>query len=937
MAISTVKRYNYSMATATEQDTSVETYGPVFDAWHAAHGSKTKSASEAALLKKIKEKHDTSVPLDADELDEQKEIVEEIDEVSQTIDDVIALKTSVTPEQSQAVQALPGFVIEALRGVKLQTFSDEDKANKSPVLQTLLFHTTRNPKLDSRGDVTNLVEDLLELKEYDKKLSEKVFVGLIRHVVSQNIALSDDLKKEVDDFLQSQGVVRLFDKAKEQIEAQKEKERIERSARSRGHAVDTAGFEGAESFEEILQIASEQMKDVFDASDIDSEVKWDLLWKRSTEVLNRLNRENQYRPMLIGDRKVELLISKLESTLSGKEKIFLVGISNMDLMKRIRELYLSDKTNTEQVRVELLRSGNVTPTDTQVEQEQVSKLSKDMMMFGMKSIITIFSSVLNEEPEEEFSRKATEGKQSDNPEITFGLLYEMLNELSGAAQTRQDSERNENFFGYYRRIVNEIEYKKNSKGVIEPIRKSLVGEQNVGLSDFANYLKGVMDSGRGMIAYGHNLRYLTSKFEGGADEKGNPKLFFSQIAGYAAQELTSDRIDIAYRLPLNEMVSIAANKYASKTMRIYHERGWQVTADIVVKELLQNKGLIEKEIREELIDQYGDLPPWQLAWAFNLARTDALGINFLIQSVNSYADPSLTSGGEPKGLQAKGSDGLFNPFYLALKFASPNFTLKNAIYFPYTKDWSRGEWDPIRYAKLGAGLWKDKFNLGLAAYDGTDFEGHEMYVDLGNNLNDSVQGGLFVGGGAKLREAYVSWITPQLKDIDSRSLKMSGDSLISAWKSVENIGIDVIRNLQESYLLGTLKDVTPEDGIPEDVIKSFSDLGGYLYDRYFTDPDKNSSFARVREVLLREYDVTSKAKLQALISKTLGNKNLVESEKKEFIKKLFRKVEAVLIAEQSPTLFLIAEKKRDTEYGVTLVELIQTEYGLLKDDQGRPL
>ncbi|KXK08567.1 MAG: hypothetical protein UZ21_OP11001000557 [Microgenomates bacterium OLB22] len=557
------------------------------------------------------------------------------------------------------------------------------------------------------------------------------------------------------------------------------------------------------------------------------------------------------------------------------------------------------------------------------ERELEIMVSDEFARLMSKAVITMYSAILHEAPDAQFSHMASGAVTQDNrnPEQVYRRMLAMLTQLSDRAQQVETSDHPLAQLirrGEKKRIV--IGANGGAKEIIVPAVEFI----DSGVSEFAQYLREILEASRGMVEYGHNFRFQMQQFQSGVDQGGTPNLFLKQVAAHAKRELPSERLDTISRLDhTGELVEAARMKYASKFQQLFSAREWRRTPDLVIRELMRSDTRLEEEIRGELEEQYGDtVEPWLLSWAYTMARTEFMGIDFGYHQTTSYADPNLDKDGKPTFTAEDAYQAILNFGDDAMRLQIKPVLLAGAMWAPVLYDWRQWRFNHDDVERIGKRSFQDSFKMGKLAKMGTPIEGYDLYMELGNKLTR--RGGFFTNSGSALTGTYQEWIRDVLDPgSDGKKMAYSRDSLAQGWKCLENIGVDVLRNYFETFALGEIKDGTSmSDKAPEPsekYVTAMKGLAGFLWDRYV---EPNNDIAKTA---FGDAPVDSKGSFVNYVGEILTSGGTeYKLRRKELMSRVYAGIEAIMIFEQLPSTYLTIEKRRVSEYGVLLSERIRS-------------
>ncbi len=567
-------------------------------------------------------------------------------------------------------------------------------------------------------------------------------------------------------------------------------------------------------------------------------------------------------------------------------------------------------------------------------------ISDKVTEFVMNSLMTIYNPILDEEPKEFFEKQAqNSGSYNDNPYSaarTFSKMLNALREKSEIDTLKTGGEASPLSQKKFRRLDREvIVVQDDSAGQLVERTMPSTKKSEAKIGEFVEYLREVFETGEDTIDYGHNFKLLTTLGPREGPRGTDP--FFSQIKGLA-KRFTADKIDTAFRLPYNDVVQASKQKFQSSYARMFADYQWQKDPALLGR-FLQSMPAAERRVKDELREQFKgeDVPDWALEWAFQTGRTMYFGLDFGFHEMVSYADPNLQYNGSTSFTGLGGMRGYFDMFEGAkmLNFKK-DLILAKAVWTPYTLNMSDVPYDHAEWTRIGESRWKESFVMGQASYAGSFLDGQKLFIDMGNYLG---VGGWGTNQGWRVREGYNSWLLPEFKGSTLNRLETpSGDSqiLVRGWKRVENIGIPIAENFWQQQVRNKASDENKKLGKDQkpEFITAVVELGNHFYDRYFSDGKGKTSSVGIE--LLREYieeynhehpghGETDKQIFEHHIRHVLTDSHY-DGARDEAMNKIMNKVATVLTLEQMPAHFVTMEKQRMTEYGVTLLSEVQSQF-----------
>ncbi len=478
---------------------------------------------------------------------------------------------------------------------------------------------------------------------------------------------------------------------------------------------------------------------------------------------------------------------------------------------------------------------------------------------------------------------------------------------------------------------------------------------------------------RDLLEVGINFNFLlnTGKTQGDAS-------FFKQAAAYAKDQLKNHRIDELYRLPFGEIVHAARIELASHYKRELALNRWQKKPDIFTS-LFQHTNTAEHHVLVEMIKsnlaakgENPDIPEWAIRRALLHARMHMTLISLDAHAISSYGHPYLTD-----DLEATYTDATlarletFRTWWDAEKWRTSELFRYGLAFMPRAnRQWKQEVWLPEDVSDEGKKIYQQSEKIGQLALRGRTYFTPETPPNI-FELNPMGVGGVEKQSGWGIKYPYTPWIDHFInhpasqenfhmnhKDKPGTEGKKDFRDLEIAWKQLENLGVEVLRNYKDVYLFGLNNDLLDFDKETkkvkyEDHYKKFF---GYLYERYFKDGIGRKSFSlKVRNYnekgmpeekidyssINTAEDFWEKVVEPILNRKTIGGRdglmNLDEetprdAEKRnkkaraEDLKEIVNQALGVLIFERMPMDMVYTEDPLISQNGKTLLEELQDHF-----------
>ncbi|MBP9690963.1 hypothetical protein KBD81_02680, partial [Candidatus Woesebacteria bacterium] len=519
---------------------------------------------------------------------------------------------------------------------------------------------------------------------------------------------------------------------------------------------------------------------------------------------------------------------------------------------------------------------------------------------------TIYATTLAKAPKAEFKQVAGEQGAGSyvNPNNIFNeVVAGNLSRLLESAQKRIDQQEQPWYVHGRRKTENYNPDRQKIEETTVPIAKL----ERTNLTKYVQSLREIVEIEQGALEYQFNLRYII-EHPPAADKGG----VFGSIAGYAKQSLKTETIDHLYILPHNEVIQAAVMSLEPMYKRLFAKYDWRKDQALQA-ELFEQMRPAEKKAIEQLQSYFkGTIPAWTVERAFNHARLLSFGKEFAFQALASYADPLLTDEGDPTYLGEGPLDGnsVYDLFVAAKRWGSADPIIVGLPYMP--ENAMIDEFHPKELKEEGEERWKDSFTNGtLAYYESKVFKDSHPMISI---TNMTKMGGVDTYGGWRVKYAYSHWLN-EIIDKKSNSMDMKhpdNNLLVNGWKSIENIGTNVLKNYAESFIFDAKFDKNFEN-----YEGKFEQFFKFLHKRYFKEGMGKSLYQDVAN------ETAFWNKVKSEISKS-GQGSAAA--KQEIVKRYVYDALTVALFERMPLEFVFMERRRASQNGVTMQQELLEEF-----------
>lgn len=474
-----------------------------------------------------------------------------------------------------------------------------------------------------------------------------------------------------------------------------------------------------------------------------------------------------------------------------------------------------------------------------------------------------------------------------------------------------------------------------SLGTIERILPNLDDYSNDS-GELIEFLRLNFDSEIKRLRYGFNHELIIRA--GHVDPK---KGIMGQIAEYA-EELKSSMIDEIFVDRNGEVVQEALALFDFQNENLYAKNMWE-NDPTNGSEYFSHLSKMSKFVEDYVRERYHGNEPWIVDRAVFNAKLVLYGVYFKPYHWASYADPFLNPGPTVAGQIGLGA---FNAAIPGMRFPFPqagtdldgDLVMKGVDWMPINlllKKYNFRDWKDFKKA------WEDSINsyknhpelgkgesMGMAAFFphfGTDYRVVKLFIDMGNIPRVNA-GGWDRISGWRIFLASKDWIRSYLNQSDAIQYNNERPAiLVEGWKRLENIGIDCLENYVKKFVVSEV----PKKGgtLSGDKLEAMNTLYGYLFDRYFT-TDLGKVFL-AKAGLLDAGGNPNRAGFIEKISGILTNAKYKEWTKREKDAELngwIYKALTVIMYERMPLKFMLLEKPRKTQNGVTLRSQLQKHF-----------
>lgn len=423
--------------------------------------------------------------------------------------------------------------------------------------------------------------------------------------------------------------------------------------------------------------------------------------------------------------------------------------------------------------------------------------------------------------------------------------------------------------------------------------------ETVGINTFLQNLQQNFDHWIHRESYLHDVR---ASFNQPPGEKG----FYGGLAGYA-EKISGTDIDEMMLLPDGNLVYQAFVLYDKIVEEEFASQDWKHRTNQFTNKLEYINTQLEQDVVDRLKELYGNLySESQIINAKNSAVGMARGVFLTEPEKSAYADPTDVEGTGMIGSYATNDAGalnVFNPLHTITRWQGEY--LMNMIYF-MPLEGKKGAWNHTSMWK-NMNAYFDSYTKGKGKLPERVFI--DEMIDIGN-----------VGGPGK-RRGWRMQHSLEGHFIFSQDGKLDP---LETFKAMDVIGYEAIVDFLNNRLdNGSTKGILQaKDGTPLGDQKN--KLFRYMYDKYFQEFDKNTSY----ESYMKDLQKEGKIKVFNIAKKSgsLPIDSIEEQINKEIANIFIERLISREVAARFPTKFLRMDRDRFTKDGVSNWRYIYEKY-----------
>ncbi len=567
-------------------------------------------------------------------------------------------------------------------------------------------------------------------------------------------------------------------------------------------------------------------------------------------------------------------------------------------------------------------------------EKKMEHAAEEMETDIVLTVSKLFEQVDKTPPTEFFHEIITQGFMN-SIQTAYQNLSRRLGQLTTSAEYGVEDEflRNFKFTQKYSEEALEAKHQPMSHGEdkrapqyrVYPLIR--VKKEGVTMSDFLSSVGLEVQHEFETRQYLHNVR---SMYYRGPDKDG----FWPKLAHYA-EEMKSTDLDGIMNLPDNNIFMAAYRLYQKFVEDKFASLDWRHAPNMFSKDMGNIYNKIEQDVLEELMKRFPELTESKNNWRARRAMTMAVGLarGVLLTEAETaaWADPHLSNvDGSPSFLSYYTNDNTalngLNPQHTFLRFFAEQGGKGPLLFLP-TSNFEvnpLGTWDHKK-------LWDN-----LNKFKKTFLEGRDWTVDGRPNervLMDILPNIMNVGSiitrhGWRTAPAYEGWYSYKTKTIDGEIRNTSDIHVLKTWKSLENIGYEV------------LYDFVANGRLPDNLLLAKGSYSGterdelinYVYRKYINPNVTDATVGDEVAKFLKRVKPDVEKQIDNLIRQgKIPNHEREDAIIKEMYRRILYRSLVGVLQDRIPTKFIRIERDRQTKGGKRAWETLSRKLGLTYD------
>lgn len=460
-----------------------------------------------------------------------------------------------------------------------------------------------------------------------------------------------------------------------------------------------------------------------------------------------------------------------------------------------------------------------------LEGKSPEEATKNIFLGIQRLTYAIFQDVLRTPPDKKFEETSATMQKAQGlfPVNSMTLHNDLMSKIIGLpAKLNSLDENNE--------VTNPYGLEQEKKIVTMPDGQRVttttpkMSYRTMSWSNFLKQLMEVADNEKKFIAASYNLSHFLRK------ESDNPLQVLDVMSGVNTSLLQA--------LPGGHDIEIGKAMLSKAWHLVFQQNGWELGDHLSPQQGDENEP--EKKVREALALDKED--NWGKMRGFVIGRMITYGEELLPYVLASKAKPRWTNAENPGNLSQGPINPFFNPWHLIERYFGGDQFIHGVPFLPA----EAGVDNPAAIVEKSIELYKKSRKWGLLGIrSDSDFKHSLPWIVDSNPFG---QGGLEATGGERLKAQYTG-LLKSMHDKGQGILNDNDDTLRLAYganvfrdglKLVENVGVNIVKNFFEEYILKEEMFKTDEAG--EFIhIEKFEKLFKYLFKKYFKNNEVNGS------------------------------------------------------------------------------------------------
>lgn len=519
-------------------------------------------------------------------------------------------------------------------------------------------------------------------------------------------------------------------------------------------------------------------------------------------------------------------------------------------------------------------------------------------------VYKIYEGVLNTPPDLDFNNTVSSLARYANAiyQINKTTLYQdLLTKITDLPAKLNDTEIDLQFKGIKIEEKTVIMPDGKTETYSLPIRRY----EEMNTSAWLAQVKEVIELERSYLEVSYNLSHI---LRGGTDGKSNEE----PLNAIGAEMRKIKNSSLLSALPGYEDISVGQDTLSKAWMEAFQQNGYQTDGRFLSP--IRGQDLKpEQDAKRSL----GAQNSWRALRKFIIGVVGEYGERFGPYIYASRAVPLWDGEGPGQFDQGKVAR-IFNPWHLIERWFGGDQFIHGAALMPAKS----GVDNPLSLREKSIELYLQSKKFGLLGIrNDPDYGDCLMWITRSNLFN---QGGLDSMGGERLQIQYAGFLRGLFKkgegvlNDDSTSLRLEygKDVFRDGFKLVENVGVNIVKNFCEQYVLQESMFQIDEQTGQFKHLDKFESMFKYIFERFFKDNEVNGINGFYSQF-------SSADEYWAYVKNNVFNRNGIaydvswSSRANELRKHLFSAM-SIMHMERNPSLILVTEPPHISQNGVIL-------------------